>query len=97
MLFARAAAERNSTDDMEPYWIVDDPDGVKVERRIPLLPWSKDAAHFARLERSLALYRLAFGQPRQEDLVAWLEQRLGARIDSDRLARWQIDLRPPHD
>ncbi len=92
-LFERASDDRRSEDELEPYWILDE--GVKIARRVPLLPWSKDAAHFARLERSLALYRLAFGQPRQEDLVAWLEQRLGAEVPEERLAAWQIDLRPP--
>jgi hypothetical protein len=46
------------------------------------------------LQRQRALYRLAFGQPRQEDLLSILDQQ-GYTDDDERLARLRIDLRPP--
>ena len=48
-----------------PYWIFDGP--WKIERRIPLFPLSRETSRLADLKRSLVLYRLVFGQPRQEE------------------------------
>ena len=68
--------------------------GARIERRVPLLPLSRDEIHLQRLKRGLALYRLVFGQPRQEELLTHLgdldeEQRQAA------VAKWRIDLTPP--
>ena len=49
----------------------------RFERLVPTLPFSRDEARLAALKRSLAAYRLAFGQPRQEDLIAFLGRSLG--------------------
>jgi len=46
------------------------------------------------LKRLLAAYRLVFGQPRQEDLLRYLEERLGETVDAEDLAQYQIDLEP---
>ncbi len=45
------------------------------------------------LNRSVALYRLAFGQPRQDDLLALLDQ-VQDEIAPEALAQLQISLRP---
>ncbi len=55
-----------------PYWIFEHPEGAAVERRIPLVAFSRDVAQVKRLKTGLALYRFVFGQPRQEDLLAFL-------------------------
>ena len=62
------------TSDLVPYWIFEHPEGAAVERRIPLVAFSRDVAQVKRLKTGLALYRLVFGQPRQEDLLAFLGQ-----------------------
>ncbi len=62
---------------------------ARIERHVPILPFSRDEARLAALKRSLAAYRLAFGQPRQEDLVAFLERSL----DADEVARVSEELR----
>jgi len=55
---------------------------------------SREAEHLQALRRSLALYRMAFGQSRQEDLVAYLARHL----PEDELLRvadkLRIDLSP---
>jgi phthalate 4,5-dioxygenase len=38
---------------------------------VPILPFSREEQRFKQLQRRLALYRLVFGQPRQEDLVEY--------------------------
>ena len=48
----------------------------------------------AQLQDALALYRLAFGQPRQEDMLAALQRR-GISSQPDQIADLRIDLRPP--
>lgn len=88
-----AAREQRSCD-LLTYWLFEVEGGAQIERRVPLLPLSRDVAQLARLKRGLALYRLVFGQPRQEDLLAHLSERL-APEDVDRVVKeWRIDLRP---
>lgn len=96
-LFARAAATRGAADGaMVPYWMFHQ-GPAKIERHVPVLPFSRDAAALPRLRKTLAAYRLAFGQPRQEELVEFL----GAdRWDAELIqlaARLRIDLTPPED
>ena len=91
--FAAATAERDEQlGDLKPGWVYDGP--ARVERSILSFPLSRDEDRWRRLQESLALYRLAFGQPRQEDLIAALE-RHGVANDPARLAELRIDLRPP--
>ena len=72
-LFARAAADRpTGMSELMPYWLFETEGGWSVERRVPLLPLSREVAKLQRLKQMLAVYRLAFGQPRQEDLLAYL-------------------------
>ena len=63
-------------------------------RRIMTLPLSRDQERWSQLQDSLALYRLAFGQPRQEDMLAALQRR-GIASQPDQIADLRIDLRPP--
>lgn len=89
------AAERCRQPDMNdlwPWWAY--PGDAKIERWIPSFPLSKDQQREERLQRLRALYRLAFGQPRQEDLLTILDQE-GYGENEERLANLRIDLRPP--
>lgn len=54
--------------DFSPYWIFPGPHAV--ERHLLPFPLSKDEPRAESLKRDLMLYRLALGQPRQEDLLA---------------------------
>ena len=67
------------------------PGPVKVQRHVPLLPFSAEVEAFRRLKRQLAAYRVVFGQPRQEELVTLLDH---AQLDSEKLMSWAIDLQP---
>jgi hypothetical protein len=91
--FAAAERERSAdTNDLWPWWTYPGP--TRIERWIPSLPLSRDHARDARLQRQRATYRLAFGQPRQEDLLAILESQ-GYADDPARTETLRIDLRPP--
>ena len=43
---------------------------------------------------TLTVYRLAFGQPRQKDLLEYLHSLLGTDIAAEDLAELQIRLEP---
>ena len=80
--------------DLVPYWIFEE-GSARVERRIPLLPYSKEVGKLKRLKQGLALYRMVFGQPRQEDLLFSLSQD-GSHEAVD-ISKWLISLQPPED
>jgi hypothetical protein len=54
--------------ELVPFWHVDNTD-VKIERVVPMYPFSRDQERLERILKTLAIYRLAFGQPRQVELV----------------------------
>ena len=80
--------------DIIPSWVFAPPDGARIERYVPALPLSRDRAQLADLKRGLAVYRLAFGQPRQEDLVEFLRQRFSEEQITQLLEEFKIDLAP---
>lgn len=82
----------NGHSDLIPYWIFED-GSSRVERRIPLLPYSKEVGKLKRLKQGLALYRMVFGQPRQEDLLFSLSQN--GKQEAVDLTDWLISLQPP--
>jgi hypothetical protein len=91
-LFEAAARPRTSDErDIVPYWVY--PGKAKIERHVPMLPLSKDADRYRRLQRSLALYRMVLGQPRQEDLVELLAGR--GQVTTELAYEMRIDLTPP--
>lgn len=93
---ARRRLQNSGKGDSElmPYWIFEEVDNPsRVERLVPLPPFSSENGRFKALKRNLAVYRLAFGQPRQEDLIEFLTD---ARQDWDdqMLQELQLDLSP---
>jgi len=96
-LFNHASAHRlNGASDLVPYWIFETEGGATIERRVFLMPMSKDAALYRKLQKSLALYRMVFAQPRQEDLLSHLETIFPNPEEAKRIAeRWRISLEPP--
>jgi hypothetical protein len=94
VLFDAAASDREpGANELVPYWIYELRGGVRVERRVPMFPFSREVGKLERLKRELAVYRLAFGQPRQEDLVAYLT-RVGGAGKNGVMAQ-RISLEPP--
>jgi hypothetical protein len=61
----------------------------RVERCVPLLPLSREGAQLERLKRSLAIYRVVFGQPRQSELVQLLD---GGTWSPEEMDRWVVRL-----
>jgi hypothetical protein len=92
VMFEQARALRGG--DLQAFWLFETEGGARIERRVPLLPLSRDAVQLVRLKRGLALYRMVFGQPRQEDLLAHLGERLSPSEIERIVAEWRIDLAP---
>ncbi len=94
-LFMRAKVGRPAgANDLIPYWIYELDGGACVERRVMVMPMSREEARYQKLKRSLALYRMVFAQPRQEDLLACLEQSIGEDRAAAVAAQWRITLAP---
>lgn len=92
-MFALAERDRRpGMCDLVPYWVFEE-GRARVERRVPLLPFSRDVGRLANLKRGLALYRVVFGQPRQEDLLAHLARHEG--LSDANVMDWLISLTPP--
>lgn len=87
-------AGRSEDSEMVPLWICND-GPARIERLVPVLPFSRDAAHLPRLRQTLAAYRLAMGQPRQEELVEFLTRTLPPDEIDEVVRRLRIDLTPP--
>jgi hypothetical protein len=63
--------------DLIPNWCL--PDGFpftqKIERIVPMYPYSQDRCRYNRIIEVLSLYRLTLGQPRQEELFEVLSKQ----------------------
>ena len=75
-VFEAARQESSDGGGLVPYWLFPLADGAHIERHVPALPLSWEASQLQALKRSLAVYRMVFGQPRQDDLVAFLLERV---------------------
>jgi len=65
--------KKDGSSDLIPYWSLRETDDmVKIERIVPMYPFSRDVAAYERLIRILSLYRLTLGQARQEELLEYI-------------------------
>jgi hypothetical protein len=89
---AAQGVEHGDLRDISPYWVYDG--SARIERCIPHLPLSKEVEQLKRLKRSLAAYRMVIGQPRQEDLLSYLQGSLADEELSTLIKDLRIDLTP---
>ncbi|MDF8265173.1 DEAD/DEAH box helicase [Luteipulveratus flavus] len=90
--YSVATEFRETYGDFTPDWVFPGP--ARIERHVAPLAFSTDGARYDSVRRDVALYRLALGQPRQEDLVNALRER---QLSEDGVAALRIDLTPPGD
>lgn len=80
----------NSVSDLIPYWgLKETADMVKIERVVPMYPFSRDVARYNRLVEILNLYRLSLGQANQDYLMDLLGD-----LDSEDINELFINLSP---
>lgn len=91
-----ASADENSLSDLVPFWIYpeDGPAKAYIERYVPIMPLSRDSHRLISLRRALTVYRMVFGQNRQEDLVNYLLARLAPEEVEPLITSLQINLQP---
>ncbi len=80
--------------DLVPFWHTETLNEIKVERFVPLYPFSKDIEKFKNLIKILTYYRLTFGQPRQEELVESLNGIGFNEVEIKKLDELMINLSP---
>ena len=86
----KARIAEGEAGDLVPFWMLEGK--ARIERIALLPPMSREVRRYERLMRSLATYRLAFGQPRQAELFDLLD-RVGEE-NVQMLADLQINLKP---
>ena len=77
LVAAAAAARHADTSGLAPWWVLP---GARISRYIFGLGMGRDAARFDRLREARLLYRLALGQPSQEDFIDLLASSDPARL-----------------
>ena len=78
--------------DLIPFWgVPKTEDMVKIERIVPMYPFSRDISAYERMIKILLLYRLTLGQARQEEL---LEHIIKNTEEDEDLKKLFINLSP---
>lgn len=75
LLFKIAHAQEHrepGKSELIPFWHIEGDYDLKIERVLPIYPFSSEHQQLSRILKTLAIYRLAFGQPRQTELVEQL-------------------------
>lgn len=82
--------------ELVPFWHVETEgtEKYRIERIIPFYPFSRDRAKLTATIRTLAIYRLAFGQPRQSELIEHLLKHIPQSKIPDIRKSLLIDLSP---
>jgi hypothetical protein len=82
------------TNDLVPFWVYPIPGGAAIERYVPNLPLSRDVERYKSLRESLAIYRMVFGQPRQEELLSYLRRVIAPEMIPQLQDELRISLAP---
>lgn len=91
-MFEAASQERREEDcELVPYWCMPQHGEIKIQRIVPMYPYSKDIAKYERLIKVLSLYRISLGQARQEELLEYLFK---TEIDEKELEKLFMNLSP---
>ena len=70
---AKQVESTEGCSELIPFWgLKETDDMIKIERIVPMYPYSRDGHAYERLIKILSLYRLTLGQARQEELLEYL-------------------------
>ena len=94
LAYALADVELGDDGGRIPHWVLQDGD-ARIQRYSPVLPLSRDAARIDSLRQALTVYRMVFGQPRQDDLLEFILREVPENRREDLAAVLTIDLSPP--
>jgi hypothetical protein len=85
--------EKGNKSDLVPFWHVE-PQNIFIERQVPTIPYSKEVKKLKNLLRTISVYRIALGQPRQEELVNHLIENFSEEEIEKVQAELLINLSP---
>ncbi|MBE5789595.1 MAG: helicase [Clostridiales bacterium] len=89
---ARDKEKKDGMSDLIPYWgLKKTKNMIRIERIVPMYPFSRDELAYERLIKILSMYRLTLGQARQEELLEYLFQNCD---DPEKLRKLFINLSP---
>jgi hypothetical protein len=94
MFVAARKARPRGVNDLVPFWVYQVEGGARIERYVPTFPLSREVEKLRLLKRSLAAYRLVFGQPRQEDLAQFVMQARASGQLAETMDLLMLDLSP---
>ena len=77
-----------------PHWVFTE-GCARIQRHSPVLPMSRDVDRVDVLRRSLAVYRMVFGQPRQDDLMEFILREVPDERTESLVSALTVDLNPP--
>lgn len=97
-LFRQARESRpDGSTDMVPYWVFApeslNGDRARIERHMPIAPYTREQVIRENLLASVSTYRMAFGQPRQDEFLRYALSRVEGPLREE-LAAIRIDLTP---
>lgn len=87
-----AASARPELGSFAPHWVY--PGRAKIERHVAPFPLSIERELLDSIKKKVALYRLTFGQPRQEDMLELVSKKL-VGVTQEELAAMRLDLSAP--
>jgi len=80
--------------DLIPFWHTESDKKDGIERIVPLYPLSRDKKKYQELLKVLSLYRLTFGQPRQDELIDAIDGSSFTEEERKNIYELMIDLSP---
>ncbi|UOQ44852.1 DEAD/DEAH box helicase [Halobacillus salinarum] len=92
-MFSKANEQERDehTPELVPFWSLSNHQEIKLERIVPVYPFSKDEAKYDRLMKIMQLYRLSLGQARQEELLEYLFEH---QVEKEKLEDLFMNLSP---
>ena len=85
--------EKGTKSDLVPFWHVE-PQNIFIERQAPTIPYSKEVKKLKNLLKTISVYRIALGQPRQEELVNHLIKNFDEKDIEELQSELLINLSP---
>ncbi len=94
LAYRLADEEYESDGGLVPHWVFTE-GSARIQRHSPVLPMSRDEERVDVLRRSLAVYRMVFGQPRQDDLMEFILREVPDERTESLASALTVDLSPP--
>ena len=94
LAYELAGSEYDGDGGLVPHWVFTE-GSARIQRHSPVLPMSRDEHRLDVLRRSLAVYRMVFGQPRQDDLLEFILQKVPEERAESLASALMVDLSPP--